>query len=67
MNAPKGSSSNDPDFELLAETESFAVLRGEDIDDEPVYNVELGLVTLHLFKEEWDELVALITAAAENA
>lgn len=51
------------DLEVLAETEHFAVLLGEDEDGEPVYNVELGMVTLHLFSEEWRELVQLIREA----
>jgi hypothetical protein len=51
---------------ILAETEHFAVLVGEDEDGEPVYNLELGSMTLHLFREEWDELVAVITEANDN-
>lgn len=51
------------DLEVLAETEHFAVLLGEDEDGETVYNVELGMVTLHLFAEEWRELVQLIREA----
>lgn len=57
---------DDADLELLAETETYAVLRGEDLNGEEVYNVELGSVTLHLFAEEWDELVALIRSAARK-
>jgi hypothetical protein len=51
-------------LEILAETESYAVLLGEDIDGEPVYNIELGAITLHLFQEEWTELIELITKAS---
>ncbi|MBN1312641.1 MAG: hypothetical protein JXB30_14590 [Anaerolineae bacterium] len=47
-------------LELLAETENYAVLLGQDMEDEPVYNIELGSITLHLFEEEWAELVELI-------
>ncbi|HLV44415.1 MAG TPA: hypothetical protein VKY39_05630 [Aggregatilineales bacterium] len=54
-------------LELLAETESFAVLVGEDDDGERIYNVELGGVTLHLFREEWNELVQLVKEAARNS
>jgi hypothetical protein len=54
------------ELELLAETESYAVLRGADLNGEAVYNVELGPVTLHLFAEEWQELVTLIQAAARR-
>ena len=51
-------------LELLAESENYAILAGKDIDGEKVYNVELGPITLHLFEEEWDELVALIRSAS---
>jgi hypothetical protein len=51
---------------LLAETDNYAVLLGEDRDGEEVYNIELGTVTLHLFEEEWEELVELIKAAAQH-
>jgi hypothetical protein len=51
---------------ILAETEHFAVLVGDDEDGEPVYNLELGSMTLHMFREEWDELVAVINEANDN-
>ncbi len=58
---------NDDDgLTLLAETENYAVLMGEDQDGEQVYNVELGSVTLHLFREEWNELVQLIKDASRK-
>lgn len=53
-------------LELIAETENYAVLTGEDGEGERIYNVELGNVTLHLFREEWDELVQLIGDAARK-
>jgi hypothetical protein len=53
-------------LELIAETENYAVLTGEDDEGERIYNVELGNVTLHLFREEWDELVQLIRDAARK-
>jgi hypothetical protein len=62
MNQENG---DDSPLVLLAETENYAVLLGDDADSEPIYNVELGSVTLHLFREEWDELVSLITQAAK--
>lgn len=51
-----------PEPEIIAETESFAVWRSEEEDD-TYYHVELGSVTLHLASEEWDELVLLIKDA----
>jgi hypothetical protein len=56
-------SQNDDALELIAETENYAVLIGEDAEGERIYNVELGNVTLHLFHEEWEELVQLIKDA----
>jgi hypothetical protein len=57
---------DDNPLDVLAETENFAVLVGEDIEGETIYNVELGTVTLHLFLEEWQELVDLVKAATEK-
>jgi hypothetical protein len=48
---------------ILAETESYAVLVSEEDDGDHIYNVELGNVTLHLFQDEWDELIQLINSA----
>lgn len=48
---------------VLAESERFAVLLGEDEEGEPIYNLELGMVTLHFFLDEWRELVELIREA----
>lgn len=53
-------------LEVLAETENFAVLLGEDAEGEAIYNVNLGSITLHLLQEEWDELVELMNKAAHK-
>ncbi len=50
----------------LAETDGFIVWMAKDEDGETTYNLELGNVTLHFFKEEWDELVQLIKLAAQK-
>lgn len=50
------------EMDVLAETENFAVWRSRE-DDDYLYHVELGGVTLHLTSEEWDELVLLIKDA----
>jgi len=44
----------------LAETENFFVYKAEEPDEETTYHVELATVTLHFFKEEWDEFLALV-------
>lgn len=56
----------DDDLTLLAETDNYAVLVARDAEGEAVYNVELGNVTLHLFEEEWRELVTLIRDASRK-
>lgn len=58
------SNHNDDEFEpdVLAETENFAVWRSQEEDD-TLYHVELGGVTLHLTAEEWEEFVTLIDSA----
>ncbi len=53
----------DPKLETVAETESYMVWVSQEPDNEQVYHVELGNVTLHLFAEEWDEFVELMTQA----
>lgn len=53
----------DVNVETLAETESYAAWLSRESDGELVYHLELGSVTLHFFREEWDEIVALVEAA----
>jgi hypothetical protein len=47
-------------IEILAETESFSAWRAEEPDGETTYHVELGTVTVHFFREEWEEFQELI-------
>ncbi len=58
---------NDHDLEpdMLAESEEsgFAIWRNEE-EDGYMYHVELGLITLHLTSEEWQELVILVRQAS---
>ena len=44
----------------LAETQTYIVWTADEPDGETTYNVELGSVTLHFFKEEWEEFLQLI-------
>lgn len=48
---------------ILAETEHYAVYLEQSDEGETVYQVDLDFVTLHLLKEEWDELVQLVRDA----
>jgi hypothetical protein len=45
---------------ILAETQNYIVWTAEEPDGETTYNVELNNVTLHFFKEEWDEFIQLV-------
>ena len=56
----KTSSSPEPTTETLAETENYLVWKAEEPDGETTFHVELGNVTVHFFKEEWDEFLELV-------
>jgi hypothetical protein len=51
--------------EIIAETQNYLVYTAEEPDGEKTYNIELGTITVHLFKEEWDEFLRLIRALPE--
>jgi hypothetical protein len=46
--------------ETVAETDNYLVYSAEEPDGETTWNVELGTVTLHFFREEWRELLELM-------
>jgi hypothetical protein len=50
----------------LAETDNYMIWTAQDDEDEMTYNLELGSVTLHLFKEEWEEFLQLIRSAKKG-
>jgi hypothetical protein len=47
---------------VVAETENFVVWYSEE-DEDIVYHIELGGITLHVSSEEWDEFVVLVKSA----
>lgn len=51
----------------IAETENYMVWEVREPDGEVTYHVELGAVTLHFFREEWDEFLQLTRSAASNS
>ena len=53
--------------DTIAETENYIAWRSDEPDGEVVYHLELGALTLHFFREEWDELVTLVKDASRNA
>lgn len=50
----------EPITETLAETDNFMAWQAEEPDGEVTYHLELNNVTLHFFKEEWDEFLQLV-------
>ena len=58
---------NDIPTDTLAETENYIAWISDEPDGERVYHLELGKVTVHFFKEEWDEMVALVQDADKAA
>lgn len=50
----------EPKTETLAETDSYIAWKAIEPDGETTYHLELNNVTLHFFKEEWDEFLELI-------
>lgn len=51
----------DPDITTttLAETQNYMAYAAEEPDGETTYHVEFGSVTVHFFREEWEEFLAL--------
>lgn len=52
--------------EIIAETDNYVAWVSFEPDGEKSYHLELGSVTLHFFREEWEEVMALIQEAAQN-
>lgn len=48
------------DLIILAESENFSVWRTEEEDGELIYHLDIGPVTAHFFREEWEELLSLL-------
>lgn len=51
--------------ETLAETENYVAWLSHEPDGEVVYHLELGAVTLHFYREEFDEVLQLIAEVDE--
>lgn len=54
------------EIEILAETEDFSVWRAKEPDGEITYHLEFGSVTIHFFKEEWEEFLKLMGQVASS-
>ncbi len=51
----------EPKTQTIAETESYLAWRAEEPDGEDTFHLELNNVTLHFFKEEWEEFLKLVS------
>jgi hypothetical protein len=50
----------EPTTTTIAETDNYLAWKAEEPDGETSYHLELNSVTLHFFKEEWQEFLDLI-------
>ena len=57
---PKDNS--EPTTETIAETDNYLAWKANEPDGEVTYHLELNNVTLHFFREEWEELLDLMRA-----
>jgi hypothetical protein len=54
----------EPVTETLAETENYLVWKADEPDGETTFHLELGNITVHFFREEWEEFLELARALA---
>ncbi len=50
----------EPETQVMAETENYIAWQADEPDGETTYHLELNNVTLHFFREEWDEFLKLV-------
>jgi hypothetical protein len=50
----------EPKTSTIAETENYMAWKADEPDGETTFHLELNNVTVHFFKEEWDEFLELI-------
>ena len=43
--------------DTLVETDNYYVWRADEPDQESTYHLELNNVTVHFFREEWEEFI----------
>lgn len=50
----------EPETSTIAETDNYLAWKAEEPDGETTFHLELNNVTLHFFKEEWQEFLDLV-------
>ena len=51
---------SEPTTDTIAETDNFMAWKANEPDGEVTYHLELKNVTLHFFREEWQEFLELV-------
>jgi hypothetical protein len=52
----------EPKIVEIARTDEYVAWRAEEPDGELTYHLDINNVTVHFFKEEWDEFLELVRA-----
>ncbi len=52
--------SPEPTTETIAETDNYLAWKANEPDGEVTYHLELNNVTMHFFREEWQEFLELV-------
>lgn len=60
-------SEQEPKTQTIAETDNYLAWRAEEADGEDTYHLELNNVTLHFFREEWQEFLELARVLVRDA
>lgn len=56
----------EPKTETIAETDNYLAWLAQEPDGEITYHLELNNVTLHFFREEWEEFLELVRGLAAS-
>lgn len=54
-------------YEVIAETPNFLSWKGEDVDGEICYHLEIGNTMLTFYTEEWIEMLDLLKQIVKDA
>ncbi len=54
-------------YEVIAETTNFLSWKGEDVDGEICYHLEIGNTMLTFYTEEWIEMLDLLKQIIKDA
>lgn len=51
---------NEPKTDVIAETDNYIAWKADEPDGETTFHLDLSNVTLHFFREEWQEFLDLV-------